>query len=398
MATENSDSIENTSDGTNENADAEHAVSAADSSAFTKNVTGKSDASDGENRTNSEEPDSEILSDKIESGSREEVPALLGGKPLSENEIADTAPDLVSEATIAVDSAHAASDKNIPDSATSDLESSCNQQILDDAVKPEITNAELVALNIDTSTIQETLKDALYKTHYISTKIDTVSSDTDCLIKQVNSLSTKYELLFAEVESISSGANSKGTLSNTYLTISSAVLVLLVISQIYMATSLFNAQRVKHGTDSHGMGNMSSSAKKTVGSENKATALEHAPRQEHAQPHPATTVKTDHDLPVHDEVKSTHVTPVLEKMNKLRNGLLEKKLIRKETGDWFVYNKKIEDCLFDTDVIETLNQAYKKAGRSLSTTIPLPAHNVLCILKPDGKGGTEIVITQNFVP
>ena len=144
MATENGDSIENTSDGTDKNNDDEHTTSVADSSAFTKNVNGTSDATDGENRTDSKEPNSEILSDKMESGRREEVPALLGGKPLSENKIVDTAPDLVSEATIAVDSAHAASDKNIPDSATSDLESSCNQQILDDAVKPEITNAELV--------------------------------------------------------------------------------------------------------------------------------------------------------------------------------------------------------------------------------------------------------------
>jgi hypothetical protein len=349
--------------------DATQATSVANTSAFTKNVTDTSEKSDSESRVDSEDLSSEALPEAIVADRREEVPALLGGEPSLENE-----------------------------KTASDVMPPRNQQTLDKTVESEKFDADKFLQHF--ATIQETLKDAVSKTEYISTKIETVSSDTECLIKQVNNLSTKNELLFAEVESITSGSNTKGTFSNTYLTFSSVVLVLLVISQLYIAVSLYNAQPAKHGTSAHAMGNMSSSAKQTAGSgKNESKPVEHSPQQEHSQQqHPTTTVKTGHDLPVNDEMKSANATPVLEKINKLRNGLLEKKLIRKETGDWFVYNKKAEECLIDTDIIETLNQAYKKAGRALTTTIPLPAHNVLCILKPDGKGGTEIVITQNFVP
>jgi hypothetical protein len=85
-------------------------------------------------------------------------------------------------------------------------------------------------------------------------------------------------------------------------------------------------------------------------------------------------------------------------LNKLRNGLAEKKLIRKENGDWFVYGKKSEENITDVEVIKALNLAYEKIGRSLIPPVPLPAHNALCILKADGKGGTQIVMTKDFLP
>ena len=98
------------------------------------------------------------------------------------------------------------------------------------------------------------------------------------------------------------------------------------------------------------------------------------------------------------EGSSANSLSVLERLNKLRNGLPEKRLIRKETGDWFVYNKKSQECISDVEVIEALNQAYRKIGRQLEPNIPMPAHNALCILKPNGKGGTDVVMTKEFLP
>jgi hypothetical protein len=98
------------------------------------------------------------------------------------------------------------------------------------------------------------------------------------------------------------------------------------------------------------------------------------------------------------EVPTIAVTPVFEKLNKMRDGLAEKKLIRKESGDWFVYNKKGSESIADVEVIKALNEAYRKIGRSTTTNVPMPPHNALCLLKPDGKGGTLIIMTKEFVP
>jgi len=87
-------------------------------------------------------------------------------------------------------------------------------------------------------------------------------------------------------------------------------------------------------------------------------------------------------------------------LNKLRNGLPEKKLFRNETGDWFTYNnnkKNNHESISDIEIIKALNEAYIKIGRTITPGIPLPPVKALCLLKPDGKGGTQIIMTKEFV-
>lgn len=88
---------------------------------------------------------------------------------------------------------------------------------------------------------------------------------------------------------------------------------------------------------------------------------------------------------------------VKSKLNRLRNGATEQRIIRKSSGDWALPGKK-EELVTDQETIEALNQAFEKSGRQLVTPPSIPPHSVLSILKPDGKGGTELVVTRDAVP
>jgi len=241
--------------------------------------------------------------------------------------------------------------------------------------------------------IMETLQESLANTQSLSEKIDAVSNHTDGLVKQLNGLALNYELLTAEMETISSDAHSKSVLSKTFLVISTLIIALLVVFQIYMFTSLIKTERLQNASGSTVLENITGLNNKMAAYDKNLTkALEVPPQQEQVQAHPAVV-----EAAGNMETAPVNVTPVLEKLNKLRNGLPEKKLIRKESGDWFVYNKKSDECVSDVDVVEALNESYIKIGRTLTPTIPMPQHKALCILKPDGKGGTKVDMTKEFV-
>jgi hypothetical protein len=333
---------------------------------------------------------------------REEVPALLGVSEISDNEEPEIMPyqDTDSDAAASTEDINTESLADQGGFATEIIHDLPNIRQIDTIpVESGNTAGGLPHVGIEIKNILELLQDSLANTQYISSKMDAVSSETNSLIKQVNSISVNGELLAAEMESITSDANTKGMLSKTFLSISSVIVGLLAISEIYMFTSQIKMQQLQNSTASAVLKNISGLNKKmAVYDKNLTKALEHSTQQEHAQPNPAVGEKTGHETHGNKEVGSATVTPVLEKLNKLRNGLPEKKLIRKETGDWFVYNKKSEECISDVEVIEALNQAYKKIGRTILPAIPMPTHNALCILKPDGKGGTDIVMTKVFLP
>ena len=316
---------------------------------------------------------------------KEEVMELLGGTEAPESEESEIVPVQDTEGESYVTDSF----DSLPDSLI----------IPETAVEPENAAAELPDYGVELKIIQESLQDSLANTQSISSKIDVLSNNTDGLVKQLNGLSLNYELLSAEMETISSDSHSKSVLSKTFLIISSVVIVLLVLFQLYMFTSLIKTERLQNVAGSAVMENITSLNKKMAEyDKNLAKALERPPQQEQAQQHPAVVENGGHETPANKETGPANVTPVLEKLNRLRNGLPEKKLIRKETGDWFVYNKKGNECISDVEVIEALNQAYRKIGRSASPGIPMPAHNALCILKPDGKGGTQVVMTKDFLP
>ncbi|MDD2899997.1 MAG: hypothetical protein PHI31_14940, partial [Desulfuromonadaceae bacterium] len=169
----------------------------------------------------------------------------------------------------------------------------------------------------------------------------------------------------------------------------------LAVVQIYTFVSLLNTRRLQNAAGSAVLAQMTSLNKKMAQYDsNLAKALEKPVPQEQAQSNPMA----GHEAVVSTDNASSHGAPVLERLNKLRNGLPERKLIRKESGDWFISSKKNDECIADVEVIKALNLAYEKTGRSLTPPVPMPAHNALCILKADGKGGTQIVMTRDFLP
>ncbi len=325
-----------------------------------------------------------------------EVPALLG-----ESRITDSDEPVREHGLSAGDETDAPTQSNdvnqpvsTPDSFRNRMDTRSREAAI---VEPDSSGERCPTGGSELKNIMESLQHSLTETHYISSKLDAVSADTDNLLKQVNSLSLNYELLAAEMESVTSGT--KGKLSKMFLIISSITITLLIAFQLYTFTSLIKTEQLQNAAGSSVLESIGSLNKKMAAYDKNLTkALEKPAPQEHVLPNPVAVEKAIHETSVHAETVAPHVTPVPEKLNRLRNGLPEKKLIRKETGDWFVYNKKTEECIADVEAIETLNGAYKKIGRSLSTTVPMPAHNALCILKPDGKGGTDVVMTKVFVP
>lgn len=247
--------------------------------------------------------------------------------------------------------------------------------------------------------MQDILEDTLTQTHNILSKIEGLSYDTADFSKRLAAVSELHDALTQEMGSISAESRIKSTLSKTFLIVSSVVLVLLVVFQVYTFVSLIKIQRLQNAAGASLLGNVNNLTAKLTDFDKKiAQALEKTVQREHSPPTSAMPETTDSDAHGTGDAGSTFATPVAEKLNRLRNGLPEKKLIRKETGDWFIYSKKGSENIADVDVIRALNEAYTKIGRSMTTKIPLPAHNAVCLLKPDGKGGTLVVMTGDFLP
>ncbi|MDD2271359.1 MAG: hypothetical protein PHP95_11940 [Desulfuromonadaceae bacterium] len=309
---------------------------------------------------------------------KEEVMELLGGTETAESEESETVPlqneEAAATATDHFDALLAAVVDQLPP----------RQEAPDNGNELKI--------------IMETLQESLSGTHDVSVKIDAISSTTDELKKQINNISNNYEMLTAEMELMSSEAHTKSVLSKTFLIISSLLVTSLVVLQIYMFVSQIKIQQLQNAAGSSVLENVTGLNNKLAEYDKNITrVLEKSAQEEHAGLNQAMAAQPSHEAAATTEVAAVAVTPVLEKLNKLRNGLPEKKLIRKESGDWFVYTKKGDECVSDVDVIEALNDSYIKIGRTLTPTIPMPQHKALCILKPDGKGGTKVDMTKEFV-
>lgn len=384
-----------------------------DSVATAENVDGSVDTENTENTEDTEDTeDTESADNKDlpESDPREEVSALLGQEKITGDEesdileVKDEEDDPAPEETVTTAFENEYEDdeeEGVEVSATDSVEllpdSPQMPAIAVESVHEPEKNADY---GDEFKNIMESLHHSLTDTQYISSKMDAVSSDTERLVKEVNTIKLSYELITAELEAITSDGNTKNVLSKTFLTIASVLLGLLVILQIYMFSSLIKTERLQNAAGSTVLENISGLNKKMAEyDKNLAKALEKQVHDAPAPPEHAVAEKAVHETSEKKEAAPLAVTPVAEKLNKLRNGLPEKKLIRKETGDWFVYNnKKSEESISDIEIIEVLNQAYRRIGRSLMPSIPTPPNNALCILKPDGKGGTEVVMTKDFLP
>jgi hypothetical protein len=398
MAISTDGATENTSGTTEVNLADNADVSIQPDQAAVKNVTDEGVAS-----VDVEAPEPEDIPGQVEPVRTEEVQALLGRSENTDEEGSEIAPDqeAVEGAVASADAMNAeVGEYKEVTVANSFYDLPDNLQTPAIFVEPGSLGEEHPAIGAELKLILESLKDSSANTQNISSKIDTLSNDTDRLAKQVNGISINSELLAAEMESFTSSSNTKNVLSKSFLIISSTALALLIMFQIYMFASQVKTQRLLNVTGLSVLQNISGLNKKMAAYDNHLTkALESQTQQEHAKPNPAAAEKNGHETLGNKEVASANVTPVLEKLNRLRNGLPERKLIRKETGDWFVYNNnKSEESISDLEVIEVLNQAYRRIGRSLTTKVPMPSNNALCILKPDGKGATEVVMTKEFVP
>lgn len=274
----------------------------------------------------------------------------------------------------------------VDDAETEGVALSGDVKVWNDAVD----NAAIVSEMKD---IQENLQNSLSHIQYVSSRVDAVSNDVEELSRRVTGISGILDGLAQEMEGGATSTGTKKVLSRTFLAVSSIVLVLLVAFQIYMFVSLLGLQRLQNATGTSLMQNVGSLNKRLADFDAKfAKAMEKAVQQEQAQQ------KVVAMQPGVGESGSEFGLPVTERLNRLRNGLPEKRLIRKESGDWFVYGKKGNESISDMEIIKALNEAYTKFGRSLATKIPLPPHNSLCVLKPDGKGGTLVVMTDKFLP
>lgn len=101
---------------------------------------------------------------------------------------------------------------------------------------------------------------------------------------------------------------------------------------------------------------------------------------------------------IKNERETISTESVAGKINKLRGGATERRILRKSTGDWLIPNGKTEELVTDPEIIEALNLSFEKSGRPLITPPSLPPHKTVCILKPDGKGGTTVMPTRETMP
>ncbi len=333
----------------------------------------------------------------------QEVPALLESAPLSQEE-----PEAVEQAIVVAEELPAdrlspvEETPSEPAASTDEVQPvqvAAQQQTTAQYLESPTTSQELAAIRNDLKSALGTMQAIQSGADQLSAKLDTVSSETGTLSGKVNEIALNHELMSAELETLTSGSGSRNVLSKSFLIIASVTLFFLVVFQVYMFISLINVEKLQTASGPALLESFKGLDKKLADYNASLTKAATPPPQEHVQnQHTSAAGPNSHEAPAQHTTTLPAAIPLPEKLNRLRNGLTEKKLIRKETGDWFVYTKKPEECITDADIIEALNSAYRRLGRPLSTKAPVPSHNSLCILKPDGKGGTEIVMTKDFAP
>ncbi len=398
----------------------------------------------------------EIVPDMIETDRTEEVPALLGmlsdthSEEESEKEmVADVPEEAVNETqeTAVEEEAEPVAEQTAEPTAEPVAEPEVEETEIYSDPPPVFESLETLLEGADVAedvkNILKYLYHSLAETNAISEKVDSVTKNTVDLAKMMNALSLQYESqatgmaahisdvrvemaanmsdvraemaanmsdvkaemaantadVKTEIAANTSDVKFRNVLSKSFLAISSAVVLLLAVFQIYTFTVLVKTEKSQNISGPAVLEKISN-LNKNMGEYNKniTKVLENTAQQEHAKANPAAAEPKAPEAPAAGVVTPVPVVPVNVKLSKLRNGLSEKKLYRKETGDWFVYNKKNDELISDLEVIESLNQAYKKLGRPVSPKVPLPPHKALCLLKPDGKGGTLAVMTNDFLP
>ena len=230
-------------------------------------------------------------------------------------------------------------------------------------------------------TVLAAVQDQQSKLEYIASTTFDVSEKVAELSKAVAILTAQLQKVSEETERTVAWSESTkitSALSRTFLVLSSVVLVALLGGMGYLA---LNQMQLQQRQDK-----VSHLATQAVEAQNK--------RQAEFDKQFATLVGSE----LKHERETINKESIQSKLNHLRGGAAEQRLLRKSNGDWLIPKAKTEEQITDQDLIELLNQLFEKSGRSLTTHPSLPPHKVVTILKPNGKGGTDLQVTKETVP
>lgn len=239
------------------------------------------------------------------------------------------------------------------------------------------TAEELVARQA----LLEASQEQLTKLEYLTTTLFDVNERVSELAKGVAALSLELHKVSDETEqTVALFGKSKvnSTLSRWFLILAIVLLLALLAGLAYLAVNQLQLQQRQD--------KLSLVATTAVEAQEKQLAA--------FDKHFADMIGSG----IKSELEANNKEAGMNKLNQLRNGAAELRLLRKSNGDWLLPNAKREDLITDHDTIEALNQGFEKTGRTLLTPVNTPPHKVVTLLKPDGKGGTAVVVTRETVP
>lgn len=219
-------------------------------------------------------------------------------------------------------------------------------------------------------------------------KLEYIANTSFDLSEKVSELSKAVAILTAQLQKVSEETEQTAAwaastklvrpLSTTFLVLAIMVLVALLGGIGYLAVNQMQLQQRQDKLTAVAMHSVEAQEKRMAAFDQ----------------HFADLVGTE----IKHERESISKESIQSKLNHLRGGAAEQRLLRKSSGDWLLPKGKTEELITDHDLIEQLNQMFEKSGRSLTTHPSLPPHKVVSILKPNGKGGTDLVVTKETVP
>lgn len=219
------------------------------------------------------------------------------------------------------------------------------------------------------------------KLEYIAATTFEVSEKVAELSRTVTVVSLELQKVVDETEQLRSWADSSkitSALSKSFLIVSITVLVVLLAGVGYLSVNQLQLQQRQDKVSAVAMQAVETQEKRMVEFNRQFAGL------------------------VGQEIKSEREAiskeAIMSKLNHLRSGALEQRLLRKSNGDWLIPRGKTEELITDHVTIEALNREFEKSGRALVTPPTVPPHKVLSILKPNGKGGTDVVVTRETLP
>lgn len=233
----------------------------------------------------------------------------------------------------------------------------------------------------DARPTQSNEHEQLNRLEYVASTMFAMNERVTELSKAVSALSLELQKVSDETERTVTWAESvkiTSALSRWFLIVTIVVLFALLGGMAYLAVNQHQLQQQQ--------------AKVSMVAANAVDAQEK--RLEEFNKHFAELVGGE----IKNEREAISKDSIMSKLNKLRGGVAEQRILRKSNGDWLIPSGKTEELVTDHDTIEALNQAFEKSGRSLVTPPSIPPHKVVSILKPDGKGGTAVVVTRETVP